>query len=138
MRLRLTSEATTVQVRDGKVLISDGPFAVTKEQSGGYRLMDCKDLDEAIEVASLTPGARTRTIEVRPIWELHSSRGKSATRTLSRPWKSSVTMTSATASRSSGTLRDCGLSADWRQGRQPRGTTDKRLTCGNTGGPDGT
>jgi hypothetical protein len=69
-RLRPTSDATTVQVRDGKVLISDGPFAETKEQIGGYCLIDCKDLDEASEVASQIPGARTRTIEVPPIWEL--------------------------------------------------------------------
>jgi len=48
-----------VLVRDGKVLISDGPFAETKEQIGGYCLIDCKDLDEAIEVASQIPGART-------------------------------------------------------------------------------
>jgi hypothetical protein len=59
-----------VLVRDGKVLISDGPFAETKEQIGGYCLIDCKDLDEAIEVAAQLPGARTGTIEVRPIWEL--------------------------------------------------------------------
>ncbi len=58
-----------VLVRDGKVLISDGPFAETKEQIGGYCLIDRKDLDEAIEVASQIPGARTGTIEVRPIWE---------------------------------------------------------------------
>jgi hypothetical protein len=51
-RLRPPSDATTVQVRDGKVLISDGWFAETKEQIGGYCLIDCKDLDEAIEVAS--------------------------------------------------------------------------------------
>jgi hypothetical protein len=56
-----------VLVRDDKVLISDGPFAETKEQIGGYCLIDCKDLDEAIEVASQIPGARTGTIEVRPI-----------------------------------------------------------------------
>jgi hypothetical protein len=60
----------TVQVRDGKVLISDGPFAETKEQIGGYCLIDCKDLDEAIEVAFQIPGVRTGTIEVQPIWEL--------------------------------------------------------------------
>ena len=59
-----------VLVRDGKVLISDGPFAETKEQIGGYCLIDRKDLDEAIEVASQIPGARTGTIEVRPIREL--------------------------------------------------------------------
>ena len=69
-RLRPTSDATTVRVRDGEVLTSDGPFAETKEQIGGYYLVDCKDLDEAIEVASKIPGARTGTIEVRPIWEM--------------------------------------------------------------------
>ena len=69
-RLRPTTDATTVQVRDGEVLTSDGPFAETKEQIGGYFLVDCKDLDEAIDVASKLPGARHGTIEVRPIWEM--------------------------------------------------------------------
>ena len=69
-RLRPSTDATTVQVRDGKVLTSDGPFAETKEQIGGYFLVDCKDLDEAIEVAAKIPGARTGSIEVRPIWEM--------------------------------------------------------------------
>jgi hypothetical protein len=69
-RLRPTTDATSVQVRDGKVLTSDGPFAETKEQIGGYYLVDCKDLDEAIEIASQMPGARTGTIEVRPVWEM--------------------------------------------------------------------
>jgi hypothetical protein len=69
-RLRPTTDATTVQVRDGKVLTADGPFAETKEQVGGYYVVDCKDLDEAIEVASKIPGARVGTIEVRPIWEM--------------------------------------------------------------------
>jgi hypothetical protein len=69
-RLRPTSDATTVQVRSGEVLVADGPFAETKEQIGGYFLVDCRDLDEAIEVASKIPGAREGTIEVRPIWEL--------------------------------------------------------------------
>jgi hypothetical protein len=59
-----------VQVRSGEVLVADGPFAETKEQIGGYFLVDCRDLDEAIEVASKIPGAREGTIEVRPIWEL--------------------------------------------------------------------
>jgi hypothetical protein len=68
-RLLPTSDATTVQVRDGKVLISDGRSAETKEQIGGYCLIDCKDLDEAIEIVSQIPGGRTGTIEVRPIWE---------------------------------------------------------------------
>ena len=69
-RLRRTTDATTVQVRDGEVLVADGPFAETKEQMGGYYLVDCKDLDEAIEVASKIPGARLGTVEVRPIWEM--------------------------------------------------------------------
>jgi hypothetical protein len=69
-RLRPTTDATTVQVRDGEVLTSDGPFAETKEQMGGFYLVDCKDLDEAIEVASKIPGARSGSIEVRPIWEM--------------------------------------------------------------------
>ncbi len=68
-QLRRTSDATTVQVRDGAVLVADGPFAETKEQVGGYYLIDCRDLDDAIEVASKIPGARHGMIEVRPIWE---------------------------------------------------------------------
>ena len=62
--------ASTVQVREGEVLTTDGPFAETKEQVGGYFLVDCADLDEAIEVASKIPTAKAGTIEVRPIWEL--------------------------------------------------------------------
>jgi hypothetical protein len=69
-RLRPTTDATTVQVRDGEVLTSDGPFAETKEQIGGYYVVDCKDLDEAIEVAAKIPAARLGTIEVRPIWDM--------------------------------------------------------------------
>jgi hypothetical protein len=69
-RLRPTGEATCVRVRDGAVLTSDGPFAETKEQVGGFYLVDCRDLDEAIEVASKIPTARNGTIEVRPIWEM--------------------------------------------------------------------
>ena len=69
-RLRGVDDATTVQVRDREVLISDGPFAETKEQIGGFYLVDCNDLDEAIEVAAKIPGARTGLIEVRPIWEM--------------------------------------------------------------------
>jgi hypothetical protein len=68
-RLRPTTDATTVRVRDGEVLTSDGPFAETKEQMGGFYLVDCADLDEAIEIASKIPGARSGSIEVRPIWE---------------------------------------------------------------------
>jgi hypothetical protein len=69
-RLRPTSDATTVTVRNGETLASDGPFAETKEQMGGYYVVECKDLDEAIEVASKIPGARHGSIEVRPIWEM--------------------------------------------------------------------
>jgi len=69
-RLRPTGDATTVQVRAGEVITSDGPFAETKEQIGGFYLVDCKDLDEAIEIASKIPGASTGTIEVRPVWEM--------------------------------------------------------------------
>src|SRR5450432_1816507 len=69
-RLRPTTSATTVRVRDGNLVIADGPFAETKEQIGGFYLIDCKDLDEAIEVASKNPCARYGTIEVRPVWEM--------------------------------------------------------------------
>ncbi len=68
-RLRPVSDATTVRVRGDEVLLSDGPFAETKEQVGGYDLIECADLDEAIEMASKHPVARFGTIEVRPIWE---------------------------------------------------------------------
>ena len=56
-------------MRGDEVLLSDGPFAETKEQVGGYDLIECADLDEAIEMASKHPVARFGTIEVRPIWE---------------------------------------------------------------------
>ena len=69
-RLRPTTDATTVRVQNGDVLTSDGPFAETKEQIGGYYVVDCKDLDEAIEVASKIPAAGHGAVEVRPIWEL--------------------------------------------------------------------
>lgn len=65
--LHPVSTATTVRVRDGKTLTTDGPFAETKEILGGFYLFDCKDLDEAIELASKIPGARHGSIEVRPI-----------------------------------------------------------------------
>jgi len=69
-RLRPTADATTVRVRDGETVTSDGPFAETKEQIGGYFAVDCKDLDEAIEIAAKIPSARDGSIEVRPIWEM--------------------------------------------------------------------
>jgi hypothetical protein len=66
--LRPVSDATTVRMRGGEVLISDGPFAETKEQIAGFDLLECADLDEAIEVAAKHPVARIGTIEVRPFW----------------------------------------------------------------------
>jgi hypothetical protein len=69
-RLRPTTDSTTVRVRNGDVLTTDGPFAETKEQIGGFFLVDCKNLDEAIEVASKIPGAKHGSVEVRPIWEM--------------------------------------------------------------------
>jgi hypothetical protein len=66
-RLHPTSEATTVRVREGKTLSTDGPFAETKEQLGGYFLIECDDLDQAIDAASRIPGAARGSVEVRPI-----------------------------------------------------------------------
>jgi hypothetical protein len=68
-RLRPVSDATTVRMREGEVLLSDGPFAETKEQIAGFDVIECKDLDEAIEVASKHPVARFGSVEVRPFWE---------------------------------------------------------------------
>jgi hypothetical protein len=65
--LQPTSKATTVRVRDGKRLTTDGPFAETKEQLGGFYLVEAPDLDKAIEIAGKIPGARFGSIEVRPI-----------------------------------------------------------------------
>jgi len=76
-RLRPTTMSTTVQVRDGDLVIADGPFAETKEQIAGFYLIDCKDLDEAIEVATRVPAARYGTVEVRPVWEMQQ-RGQPA------------------------------------------------------------
>ncbi len=69
--LHPTSTATTVRVRDGKRLNTDGPFAETKEQLGGFYILNCKDLDEAISYAAKIPGASNGSVEVRPIvvWE---------------------------------------------------------------------
>ena len=67
-RLQPTSTATTVRVRDGKTLTTDGPFAETREQLGGYYMVEAKDLDEAMAIAARIPSARVGAIEVRPIW----------------------------------------------------------------------
>jgi hypothetical protein len=69
-RLHPTTAATSVRVRDGGLVIADGPFAETKEQILGLIVVDCEDLDEAIDVAAQLPIARVGTIEVRPVWEM--------------------------------------------------------------------
>lgn len=68
--LQPTSTATTVRVRNGKTLTTDGPFAETKEQLGGYYLIDAKDLDEATKIAARIPGGRIGSVEVRPVMPL--------------------------------------------------------------------
>src|SRR5437763_12776025 len=67
-RLRPTSAATTVRVADGRIQVFDGPFAETKEQLGGYYLIDVPDLDAALSWAARCPAAQYGTVEVRPIW----------------------------------------------------------------------
>ena len=64
--LHEVNTAKTVRIRDGKTLTTDGPFAETKEQLGGFYLVDCKDLDEAIELAAQIPGAKDGAVEIRP------------------------------------------------------------------------
>jgi hypothetical protein len=68
--LHPTSTATSVRVRDGKRIVTDGPFAETREHLGGYFLVEAKDQDEAIEMAGRIPGARLGTVEVRPVLEI--------------------------------------------------------------------
>ncbi|HEU4720249.1 MAG TPA: YciI family protein [Gemmatimonadaceae bacterium] len=67
--LQPIATATTVRVRNGKLSTTDGPFAETREQLGGYYLLEAKDLNEAIQIASKIPGARSGSVEVRPIME---------------------------------------------------------------------
>jgi hypothetical protein len=69
-QLQPTSTATSVRVRNGKRLLTDGPFAETREQLGGYYLIDAKDLDDALAIAARIPSARLGTIEVRPVVEV--------------------------------------------------------------------
>ena len=70
--LQPTSTATTVRVENGRTITTDGPFAETKEQLGGFYLVDCRDIDEAIELAARIPGSTHGSIEIRPIWDLPS------------------------------------------------------------------
>src|SRR5262249_27798437 len=69
-RLRPTSDATTVRVKNGKTEVLDGPYAETKEQLGGYFVIDVPDLDAALSWAARCPGAATGPMEVRPIWPM--------------------------------------------------------------------
>ena len=68
--LQATATATTVRVRDGETLTTDGPFAETKEQLGGFYVVEAKDLDEAVEIAARIPDVRGGSIEVRPVMEM--------------------------------------------------------------------
>ncbi len=68
--LQNVGTATTVRVRDGRTLTTDGPFAETKEALGGYYLLDCRDLDEALELAAKCPGSWFGSVEVRPVLEI--------------------------------------------------------------------
>ena len=68
--LQPIASATTVQVRNGKRLVTDGPFAETREQLGGYFMVEAKDLDDAIEIAGTIPGARRGTVEIRPVIDI--------------------------------------------------------------------
>jgi hypothetical protein len=69
-RLQPTSTATTVRMRQGKRLVTDGPFAETREQMGGYYLIDAKDIEEAMSIAERIPGARVGAVEIRPVLEV--------------------------------------------------------------------
>jgi hypothetical protein len=70
--LQSVSTASSVRVRDGKRLVTDGPFAETREQLGGYFLVEANDLDEAVAIAERIPGAQWGTVEVRPLVELEN------------------------------------------------------------------
>jgi hypothetical protein len=68
--LQPVATATSVRIRDGKRHVTDGPFAETREQLGGYFIIDVKDLDEAISIAARIPGAKVGTVEIRPVLEI--------------------------------------------------------------------
>jgi hypothetical protein len=69
-RLQPTSTASTVRVRSGETEVTDGPFAETKEQLGGYYILECEDLDEALKYAAKIPAAEHGSVEVRPVWQM--------------------------------------------------------------------
>jgi hypothetical protein len=68
--LQSVATATSVRVREGKRLVTDGPFAETREQLGGYYLIDARDLDEALGIAARIPGAKKGTVEIRPVMDI--------------------------------------------------------------------
>lgn len=70
-RLRPVDDATTVRIRGGRLLVTEGPYIEAKEWVAGFDILECRDLDEAIEVASKHPMARFGTLELRPFWPLH-------------------------------------------------------------------
>src|SRR5262245_281642 len=74
--LHPSSETACVRVREGKAVVTDGPFAETREQVGGYFLVDAKDLEEAISIATEIPGARIGTVEIRPVTEVSGLPGR--------------------------------------------------------------
>jgi hypothetical protein len=67
-RLQPTSTATNVRKRDGGLVVADGPFAETREQIAGFYVLECEDLDQALEIAAKNPAAEFGTVEVRPVW----------------------------------------------------------------------
>ena len=73
--LQPVATATTLRVRDDERMLTDGPYAETKEQLGGYYLLDCKDLDEALNWAAQIPEAKTGAVEVRPVMDYDALRG---------------------------------------------------------------
>ncbi|MFO1463260.1 MAG: YciI family protein [bacterium] len=79
-RLQPTATATCVRSKDGKQIVTDGPFAETREQLGGYCLIEAKDLDEAIEFASHMPSGRLGTVEIRPVLEFNQYEEKAEAR----------------------------------------------------------
>jgi len=73
-----TATATTVRVRDGRTISTDGPFAETKEVLGGFYLVEAADLDEAIGYAAMIPGAKHGSVEVRPVWDFANAQSPAA------------------------------------------------------------
>jgi hypothetical protein len=82
--LHSVATATSVRMRDGKRVVTDGPFAETREQLGGYYIVQAKDLDEAMAIAERIPPARYGTIEIRPLMEIEGLPGQEPARTISK------------------------------------------------------